>query len=372
MKIIQDARLLGGAAGGVARDRRGARQRREAEKPQYGGTLEVGTMFVTLSALSWDPHDWNWKLNHDTGQFYEQLFAGDLDKSKKAGGKHHLRRRRLARDRSHPRRAGREVGVVENPLRVEFKLRKGIMFPEKPGVMKKRELTAEDVVFTFNRLRSSPKKHRRPTSTSSIDVVATDKYTVVFYLKEYIAEWDYRFGWGFYSAIMPKEVADAGANNWKNVNGTGPFMLTDFVSGNSNTYTKNPDYWDKEKIGGQEYKLPFVDKLIYRTIKDEATQHAALRTGKLDMLEIDPLRSYVPELKKSAPHLQWTRWLSIRAPSWRCASTSTGRSTTCACAARSTMAINKKEIIKALLQRRGRAARLSACIPTSRLLRAAG
>ncbi len=80
--------------------------------------------------------------------------------------------------------------------------------------------------------------------------MAKDKYTVVFNLKEYIAEWDYRLAWGFYTVIMPKEVVDAGANNWKNVNGTGPFMLTDFVAGNSNTYTKNPDYWDKEKIGG--------------------------------------------------------------------------------------------------------------------------
>ena len=30
-------------------------------------------------------------------------------------------------------------------------------------------------------------------------------------------------------------MADAGATNWKNGNGTGPFMLTDFVQGNSNT-----------------------------------------------------------------------------------------------------------------------------------------
>ena len=56
-------------------------------------------------------------------------------------------------------------------------------------------------------------------------------------------------------------MADAGATNWKNGNGTGPFMLTDFVQGNSNTYSKNPIYWDKEKIGGVEYKLPFVDKV---------------------------------------------------------------------------------------------------------------
>ena len=71
---------------------------------------------------------------------------------------------------------------------------------------------------------------------------------------------------------MPKEVADAGATNWKNVNGTGPFMLTDFVAGQlQHLHARIPIYWDKEKIGGQEYKLPFVDKLIYRTIKDEAT-----------------------------------------------------------------------------------------------------
>jgi len=31
---------------------------------------------------------------------------------------------------------------------------------------------------------------------------------------------DYRFGWGYYSPIYSKEMADAGATNWKNGNGT--------------------------------------------------------------------------------------------------------------------------------------------------------
>ena len=39
------------------------------------------------------------------------------------------------------------------------------MFPEKPGVMKSRELVADDVVFSFNRLSTSPKKTARTTST---------------------------------------------------------------------------------------------------------------------------------------------------------------------------------------------------------------
>jgi peptide/nickel transport system substrate-binding protein len=36
-------------------------------EPKYGGTLEIGKVYVTLSALSFDPADWNWKLAHDTG-----------------------------------------------------------------------------------------------------------------------------------------------------------------------------------------------------------------------------------------------------------------------------------------------------------------
>src|SRR5204863_7636818 len=57
-------------------------------KPQYGGTLKITTYFPTLSALSWDPQEWHWKLNQDTGMYFEQLFAGDLDKSVRKGGKH--------------------------------------------------------------------------------------------------------------------------------------------------------------------------------------------------------------------------------------------------------------------------------------------
>lgn len=280
----------------------------QAGKPQYGGKLEIGTVYSTISALSWDPADFAWKVNHDAGGVYEQLFAGDLTKAIRNGGKH-----RFVADAWLPSDAIRgelaESWKWTTPLRLEVKLRKGVMYPEKPGVMKARELVAEDVVYSFNRLEKSPKKI--PFYLDHITKAeASDKHTVVFNFKEYNAEWDYRFGWGYYSAIVPKEVVDAGASNWKNVNGTGPYLLTDFTQGNSNTYTKNPNYWDKEQIGGQQYKLPFVDKIVYRVIKDEATQLTALRTGKLDILEA--IRwSAADELKKNAPALKWSRTLGM-------------------------------------------------------------
>ena len=277
----------------------------QSEKPQYGGTVEIGTVYVTLSALSFDPADWNWKLNHDTGQFYEQLFAADLGKSRRNGGRYPF-----YADAWLPSDAIRgELAESWQWLGVEIKLRHGVMFPEKPGVMASRELTAEDVVFSYNRLATSPKQQ-----VGYFDhvekVEATDRHTVVFTFRQYHAEWDYRFGYGYYSVIMPKEVVDAGATSWKNVNGSGPFVLADFVQGNSNTYVKNPIYWDTEKIGGVEYKLPFVDKVVYRTIKDEATFIAALRTGKLDILESIRWPN-VEQLRKSAPQLQWSKWLNM-------------------------------------------------------------
>ena len=279
----------------------------QTAKPQYGGTLTVTTMYPTISALSWDLADWQWKQNHDTGMYFEQLFAGDLEKSVRKGGKH-----RFIADAWLPSDGIRgevaEKWAWETPNTLAVTLRKGIMFPEKAGIMKARELNADDVVASFDRLDKSPKK-----ISAYFDhvekVEARGPQTVVFRFKEFNAEWDYRFGWGYYSGIIPKELAGMDMKDWKTHAGTGPFQLTEYVQGNQQTYTRNPNYWDTERLGGAANKLPYVDKLVYRIIKDEATQHTALRTGKLDILELVRWTA-VDELKKSAPQLKWSRWLS--------------------------------------------------------------
>lgn len=278
------------------------------EAPKYGGTLDVATISTAVTTLSWDLADWQATLQtRDTGQFYEQLFSVDLSKAKSRGGKYSF-----TISGWQPSDAVRgelaETWTWTTPLTLEIKLRKGVKFPAKPGVMPERELVADDVVFSFTRMNTSAK--RTQGYYDHVDKVeAKDKHTVVFTFNKFIADWDYRFGNGFFSGIMPKEVADAGAGNWKNVNGTGPFMLTNVAQGNSLTFTKNPVYWDKDVIGGKEYKLPFVDRVVHRVIKDETTQHAALRTGKLDILSSISAEA-ARELKKSTPDLKWNRWLT--------------------------------------------------------------
>lgn len=278
-----------------------------SEEPRYGGSLNVGTVVVTLAPLSWDPVDWSWKINHDTGMVREQLFAADLDKSVRKGGKY-----RFISEAYLPAASLRgelaESWEWETPLTLVVHLRHGVMFPEKPGVMSAREFVADDVLYSFDLVESSPKKI--PTYFDHIDrLEARDEHTVVFHFNEFNAEWAYRFGYGFHSGISPRETADIDRKDWRNVVGSGPFKLTRYVRNNSQRYSKNPDYWDTEQIGDKRYAIPFIDDVTYRIIKDEATWLTALRTGKLDILESIRFIA-VEHLKKTTPELKWNRRLA--------------------------------------------------------------
>lgn len=278
-----------------------------SEEPRYGGSLNVGTVVVTLAPLSWDPVDWSWKINHDTGMVREQLFAADLDKSVRKGGAY-----RFISEAYLPAASLRgelaESWEWETPLTLVVHLRHGVMFPEKPGVMSAREFVADDVLYSFDLVESSPKKI--PTYFDHIDrLEARDEHTVVFHFNEFNAEWAYRFGYGFHSGISPRETADIDRKDWRNLVGSGPFELTRYVRNNSQRYSKNPDYWDTEQIGDKRYAIPFIDDVTYRIIKDEATWLTALRTGKLDILESIRFIA-VEHLKETTPELKWNRRLA--------------------------------------------------------------
>jgi peptide/nickel transport system substrate-binding protein len=189
-----------------------------------------------------------------------------------------------------------------------IKLRQGVMFPTKPGVMEARELIADDVVYSYDLVNESPK--RIPTYFDHINrIEARDDHTVVFHLNHFNAEWPYRFGYGYYSGISPREMSQVDRKSWKNVTGTGPFQLERYVQGNAQMYRKNEQYWDQITLNQQNYPLPFVDRVTYRIIKDEATYLTALRTGQLDILEAIRWIA-VDHLKETTPELQWNRWLA--------------------------------------------------------------
>jgi peptide/nickel transport system substrate-binding protein len=284
------------------------------EKVQYGGTLIYTDMYPQINPMSWDSADWNWRHGYDTGYYIEHLMMGDLQKGPRGA--------RLFDFKNvgayiPPEAVRGELAerweVKQKPLSIIFYLRKGVMWQEKPGVMKAREFVADDVVYAINRLKNSRKAI--PMYLEFIDrIEAKDKHTVVFHLKEWNTDWGYYVGWGYYDAIQApeQEKAPGGAGKWENGCGTGPFMIEEYKSAHSITYKKNPDYWDTEIIGGKKYKIPFVDKAVSMLMKDESTMLTALRTGKLDMVGLMSWRN-MQEMKKTTPQLIWSKSLSINA-----------------------------------------------------------
>ena len=185
-----------------------------------------------------------------------------------------------------------ESWETPDPLTYIFNIRKGVYWHNK-APMNGRELTADDVVFNHQRMLSLGDFTEPPLLTAAVfdlpweSIEATDKYTVVMKLKEPNLGALYAIITEPSHWILPPEVIEKYGDytDWKNVVGTGPVMLTDYVEGVSKTWTKNPDYWGYDEKY-PENRLPYIDKLVGLYMAEEATRLSALRTGKIDMTRL--------------------------------------------------------------------------------------
>ncbi|MFC1989961.1 ABC transporter substrate-binding protein [Chloroflexota bacterium] len=188
---------------------------------------------------------------------------------------------------------------------IVFHIRKGIYWHDKPPV-NGRELNAYDVAFSLKRAFGLKGAYLGKRSKWFESVEATDKWTVVLKGKdtpairtanlwERIAEM---------TAIVPPEVIEqyGDMRDWRNSSGTGPFMLVDFVSGSSWTLKKNPNYWGTDPLH-PENQLPYEDGVIFLDIRDNSTRMAALRTGRVDRLDL-VVAEEGEELLRTNPELQ--------------------------------------------------------------------
>lgn len=275
-----------------------------AEKPQYGGKLRMFQR-PTIPPLTWDANDFGWKLNEDGGQVMEHLTVGDLQKGPRGTNEFNFSDQAYIPNNVVRGELAESWKVKKNPLRIEFYLRKGVMWQARKKVMKAREFVADDVVYFFTRVKKS--KKYIPKYWDFINRwEAKDKYTAVAYLNWYNANWQYLIGWGYYCAINPREVVEAGPRKWKNVTGTGPFSIQKYQKGAYMNYVKNPNYWGSTKIDGVSYKLPFVDSIRYILNQDEQSRMSALRTAKVDYM-VGIRWNFAKELKKQVPALKWSK-----------------------------------------------------------------
>ena len=248
------------------------------EGPQYGGTL---TRAESQRPGAWDPTRpccvelWGFHM--------ERLGIGGIDEYglRGKGLYSFIDQNAVPISAIVPHLAERFELV--DPTLFKIYVRKGVHFQNKPPV-NGRELDAEDVALSLNRLLEVP--FVKTGLWAFVDTIkAVDKYTVEVDLKRYNINWKWLFGPGIFNEIYPRELVgeDDLIANWENANGTGPFILEDFVVDVSATWSRNPDYWGTTTIDGEEYQLPFVDTLKQIYIVDETTRLSALRTAKLDL-----------------------------------------------------------------------------------------
>jgi len=257
-----------------------------------------------------EPQSWDvalggwWLATHFCTPFQQHLLTGDVSRGMTGTGEHWFGGRYIPPEFLRGELA-ESWELKQDPLRIVWHIRPGCYFPAKEGVMESREFTADDVVFSIDRRCTSTMPDPPWYNDWITNVYAEDEYTAVTELAYPYPDWPYLIGWGCWSIMQNPEMVEAGIDDWHNAVGTGPFMLTDYVTASLVEYSKNPIYWDTTTIDGEEYQLPFIDKLVWPIILDEASQLAALRTGQVD-LWMKAAWQYGDTLADTSPDL--VRW----------------------------------------------------------------
>jgi peptide/nickel transport system substrate-binding protein len=155
-----------------------------------------------------------------------------------------------------------------------FKLRKGVRWHNKPPV-NGRELTADDIKYTYERFLSIPANPNKPVLEYVDKIEAVDKHTVKFTLKEPNA-WFLDLLASTSTWIVAKECVEKFGDLKKveSVVGTGPWMLERWEPNVKLSYVRNPNYY----FPG----LPYVDNVELLIDKDPASRLATWLAGKTD------------------------------------------------------------------------------------------
>jgi peptide/nickel transport system substrate-binding protein len=187
-----------------------------------------------------------------------------------------------------------------------FKIPQNVYFHDIEPV-KGRQLTADDVVFSYQRYMDTSVWS---TPLQFIDKIsAPDKFTVRIDTKFPYFPVPNIVGLPYY-LIFAREHFEGSQERWSQQPiGSGPFMVTNFKFREVVESVRHPKYHQKDKNGIQ---LPYADKLTGRYYTDINARIAALRAGQLDTIP-DGLSflDVFNEVTKSLPDSQF-----VVSPHW--------------------------------------------------------
>ena len=192
-------------------------------------------------------------------------------------------------DVSHYAGALAQSWEIPNDTTFMFTVRENARWHDK-APMNGRALTAEEIVFNFQRLSGTGPFEEPPPNSSlmpQLDFKTIEARGDQVYIELNTPRLDalqvfLDDNFGF---ILPPEVIKekGDVSDWRTLVGTGPFMLIDWVDGDSLTFNKNPDYWGRD-AKYPDNQLPYIDELRVLIMPETATYIAALRSGRVDYI----------------------------------------------------------------------------------------
>ena len=163
-----------------------------------------------------------------------------------------------------------------DPLTYIARLRRGVRFHNG------RELTSDDVVYTF-RSFLDPKFGGRSGAYRLLAAVnPIDRYTVEFKLKE-------AFGSFPINLVMGIVQAGSGRNNVRQPIGTGPYKLAEFLPDDRLVLAPFEQYWDGP---------PKNAGIVLKVVPDDTMRGLELRKGTVDLVVNDIAPDIVWQLRE--------------------------------------------------------------------------
>ncbi|HEY94890.1 MAG TPA: ABC transporter substrate-binding protein [Dehalococcoidia bacterium] len=261
----------------------------DSNVPQYGGTivLTTGTNWQDFDEVIGSPITFNHPMRFTS----QEVWIGDWSKGPAGTGDTRGWSRPMLYKTGDLAESWNFDGWDAGKL--IFNIRKGVHWALDPDseasrLVNGREVTAEDVAFSFNQVCKTTTSYiyRAYPVLREANIYAADKYTFVVEAAPPTSLWFLRVTDFFH--VVPHEVVEKYGNmsDWENLVGSGPFMLKDLIDNSSVTFEKNSTYWATNTAEGPGFgdQLPYVDKVRVLIIADTNTRQSAFRTGNIDNL----------------------------------------------------------------------------------------
>ena len=167
-----------------------------------------------------------------------------------------------------PTIANRGVLVDGRAMTVRWSIRPGLRWSDDAPV------TSADVRFTWQAVMSDPQAASREGYDLMTDVETPDERTAVVRYREVDVAYTTRFGGLLPAHVLAGASAETVAAYARAPLGTGPFRITEFVSGDHVTAVRN----DRYRVPGR----PYLDRVIFRFVSSVEAAKAQLRAGEVD------------------------------------------------------------------------------------------